>query len=155
MNITFQKERMCTIMHELPPLFMAHWREVIREEERLPLDPAWDHYASMDMQGMLHIMTARADGQLIGYYVARLAPYFHSRHCKVAMCDMFFVHPDFREEGKGMLGTGYLLLAKATEMLKALGVRKSYLVTKHHLPAKIIMRRLKYFLVEDVYTRLF
>ncbi len=155
MAVTFQKELFVQLMPELPPLFFRHWSEVILPKERLPLDPDWARYNLMEAQGNLHIMTARADGRLIGYYFAVVVPNLHCKSALTAYSDMFYVLPEYRGSGWGMCGTGYKLIVEMEKVLRGLGVRKSYLVTKAHLPITIILKRLKYFLVERLYVKLF
>ena len=64
--ITYQKERFIEIMKELPPLFVQHYDEIALDKEHMLLEPAWQAYVNLDMQGALIITTARNNGILIG-----------------------------------------------------------------------------------------
>lgn len=155
MAITFQKEHFVAIMPALPRLMHDHWKEAYPEYERLPFDPDFPQMAQMDLAGRLHIITARHEGKLVGYFFAAVSNHLHSRKALCAWSDMFYIHPDYRAEGNGLLGAGWQLFVEVEKMLRELGVVKCYIVTKAHLPITIILRRLKYFVVEEVHTKLF
>lgn len=155
MNLTFQKEHFVAIAPELPELMREHWLEAYQESERLPFDPDFPQMAKMDLEGRLHIVTVRYDRRLVGYFFAAVVNHLHSRKALCAWSDMFYIHPDYRQEGRGMLGAGYWLFVEVEKMLRELKVLKCYIVTKKHFPITIILRRLKFFAVETVWTKLF
>jgi GNAT superfamily N-acetyltransferase len=155
MTLTLQKERFVAIAPELPELMRQHWIEAYPEAERLPFDPDFPQFSSMDLTGRLHIITVRYDGRLVGYFFAAVSNHLHSRKAKCAWSDMFYIHPDYRTEGRGMWAAGYLLFVEVEKMLRELEVVKCYIVTKKHFPITVIMRRLKFFAVETVWTKLF
>src|SRR5258708_3980238 len=41
-------ERFGYFAHELPPLFMRHWKEIALNQDEVPLDPNWDRYFEYD-----------------------------------------------------------------------------------------------------------
>lgn len=147
--ITFKKESFTQLMEELPPLFHEHWLEVARDKKAIPLDMDWKRYIEMDAMGQLHTMTVREDGILVGYFVAIVWTHLHYKTSLTAWSDIFYLHPAYRSGW-----TGYKLFVHVEAMLKTLGVQKSYVMTKAHLPINIIMKRLKYRLVERVFTKL-
>jgi hypothetical protein len=148
-TVTFQEEAFSSLISELPELWNRHWDEVALDKEAVPLAPDWMGYKELERLGMLHIMTARADGKLIGYYFAFVRPHLHYRHTQHAWSDIFIILPEYR---KGL--TGYRLFVETEKMLKSLGVRKSYVVTKVHIPLKMLMKRLGYRFIERVYSKL-
>src|SRR5207249_3468496 len=119
---------------ELPPLMHQHWLEAYPESERLPFDPDFPQFSQMDLQGRLHIITVRSDKKLVGYFFAAVSNHLHSRKALCAWSDMFYVHPDYRAEGHGLMSAGYQLFVEVEKMLRALNVIKCYIVTKQHLP---------------------
>lgn len=149
MPLTFQKESWIKISPELPAIFYAHWEEVALERKVIPLDPDWERYARMDLEGVSHMMTVRDDGILVGYYHAIVMPHLHYKSSKTAWSDIFYLHPFYR---RGL--TGYKLVRAAEKMLKDLGVQRSYVMTKAHLPINILMKRMKYRLIERTFTKL-
>lgn len=149
MTITYQKEWFSKIMPELPEIFLEHWKEVGLDRDKVPLDPDWNRYVFMEAQGFLHVTTARDDGRLIGYYVAIIMPHLHYKTSLTAFSDIFYLRPEYRF---GL--TGYRLFTETEKYLKLLHVQKSYVMTKAHLPINIIMKRLKYKLIERIFTKL-
>lgn len=154
MTITFQKEMFVSIMPELPVLFYEHWKEVAVDRDKIALDIDWARYVSMEAQGILHVMTARDDGVLIGYYTALVMTHLHFKQSRTAWSDMVFLLAPYRKTGKGLLTTGYLLICAAEKMLKNLRVEKSYLVTTTIVPVNILTKRLKYRPGEEMYSKL-
>lgn len=149
MTITFQKELFGKIMPELPELFYRHWEEVALDKEAIKLKPDWPTYLQMELLNILHMMTVRAEGKLVGYYIALVRPHLHYAESLTAWSDIFYLLPEYR---RGL--TGYQLFAETEDMLKKLGVQKSYVMTKAHLPITIIMKRRGYRFIERIYTKL-
>lgn len=136
-------------MPELPTLFTEHWKEVALDKDIIELDPDWQGYVLLEVRGILHIITARANGKLIGYYFALVMPNLHYKAVKMSWSDIFFILPEYR---RGL--TGLKLFTETEKMLKSLGVRKSYVMTKVHLPITIIMKRMAYRFIERIYAKI-
>ena len=147
--LSFQKERFSDILEELPEIFYRHWEEVALDRTVITLDPDWERYAQLDKMNQLHMMTVRDDGVLIGYFLAFVWPHIHYKSSMTAWSDIFYLMPEYR-----FGWTGYKLFKHAEKMLKVLGVQKSYVMTKRHIPLNMLMKRLGYRLIEKVYTRL-
>ena len=95
-DLTFRWERFGNIAGELTPLFKANWRELALYKDDIPLDPDWDRYFLSDVGGLLRILTARANGELVGYIFNFLSPLLHYVSTITATVDIFWLHPDFR-----------------------------------------------------------
>lgn len=149
MAITFQKELFTRLMPELPELFIKHDAE-ISEAETTAIDPDWRRYIALEVAGSLHVITVRDGRKLVGYYIGMIMPHLHRKHKLCAYSDLFFILAEYRSGW-----AGYKLFVEVEKMLKALGVHKSYLVTKHAYPITMIVKRLKYSLVELVHTKIF
>jgi hypothetical protein len=85
--ITFQEESAVAIQDELNPLLKLHWKEIARNTDKIKLNVDWSSYKTVEDAGMLHTVTARADGVLIGYIVSMVAPNFHYCDWIMAHCD--------------------------------------------------------------------
>ena len=72
------------------------------------------HLENMDV---LHIVTARDDDKLIGYYVSIIAIHYHYKDALVAENDIHYILPKYR---KGWLG--YKFLKRVIQFLKARNV---------------------------------
>jgi hypothetical protein len=64
---SYQWERLSDILPEIAPLLFKHWREVDWFDGALPLDPDWKRCLEYEQVGVLHVLTCRLDGRLIGY----------------------------------------------------------------------------------------
>ncbi len=146
MSLTFQKELFRNIMRELTPLFIKHDAEA--SEDTGPIDPDWERYCNMELAGQLHVITARDNRRLVGYFISVIATDLHRKYRLNSYSDLFYMLPEYRFGWDGMK-----LFTETEKMLKSLGVRKSYLVTKVKLPVTIFIKRLKYILVEQVHIK--
>lgn len=152
--ITFQKEAFKSIMPELPALFAEHWEHVALDKKQIQLEPDWEGYLKYEEMGILHVLTVRDDGCLLGYCFALVMNNLHYKSTKMAWSDIFWLSPYYRRSGWGMLTVGYKLFRNYDTMLKSLGVRKSFIMTKVHLPLRILMKRLGYKFIEEIHAKL-
>ena len=81
-NITFQKELFRDIKLEIQPLLVQHWEEVAMYKDKVPLAPDWARYQDMEDNGVLHVVTVRDSGTLVGYYVTMIVHGLHYRFTK-------------------------------------------------------------------------
>jgi hypothetical protein len=95
-GLTFQWERFSAIARELPPLFERHWQEIALDHDAVPLAPDWDSYYDLELRGILHILTARADGALAGYIFNLIGGHQHYISTRCAHTEMFWLAPRWR-----------------------------------------------------------
>lgn len=148
MEITFQKEWFYSLMTELPALFFAHYDEIALDKGRMELSPAWKQYINLETSGVLHILTARADGKLVGYHFNLVYPHLHYSQVLCSFSDMFFLAPQFR---RGW--TGVKMFTENEKMLRELGVQKMFVMTKDHKDVTAVMKRLKYKFIERIFSK--
>ncbi len=147
----FQWERFAAVAHELPPLFVEHWREVERHQDTIPLAIDWDRYYAMDIQGFLRILTVRSDGRLVGYVFVILGPHLHYVTTPWANVDMFWLDPLFRQGW-----TGVKLFKELTRGVKAAGGKMLLVSAKNDfMDGRVIklLKRLGFTAVETVMER--
>ena len=48
-------------------MFHEHWKELALNQDTIKLDPDWDKFYALDVQGILRILTVRVEGRLVGY----------------------------------------------------------------------------------------
>ena len=124
----FGWERFHAIAHELPPLFMEHWRELALNQDVIPLDPDWDKYYTMDVAGNLRVMTVRVpSGQLVGYCFLMVGPHLHYKSTLWGHVDMYWIHP---AERQGWLGVR--IFKTLIRDARAMGAANLTLATKTH-----------------------
>ena len=107
------------LFEEVKPLLYEQWREIANYQDEIPLDVDYDFYRKMEAQKKLVWLTARLDGELIGYSVFILIRHPHYQSTVFAMNDVIFVRMTHRKSR-----TGLALIRESERRLKALGARK-------------------------------
>lgn len=147
--ITFQVERLAPIQPELEHLLKLHWEEVALNRDTIPLEPDWDMYYHLDGAGMLHILTARSAGKLIGYYIDIIKGHLHYKSSKTAFCDVYYLMPKHRT-GR----TALRLFMEHERALNRIGVNKIYTMHKVHVNnIGPLLAKLGYKHIENVLTK--
>lgn len=99
----FGWERFSAIAHELPVLFAEHWKELALNRDVIPLAPDWDKYYRLDIEGVLHVLTARLpDGRLVGYTFLMVGPHLHYKSTLWGHVDIYWVDPVVRAGWNGV-----------------------------------------------------
>jgi len=151
-DLVIAAEKFSAIAHELPPLFQRHWEELAVNRDAIPLDPDWERYFGLEMQGMLHITTARADGVLAGYIFNLVGPHLHyksSIHCQI---EMFWLDPIYRG---GWFPVRWF--RENERLIKAAGTKRVHVAVKnHYMTGRVssIFRRLGYLPIETTWSRM-
>lgn len=148
--ISFQKEPLEQCWDELQPLWHLHWLEFGIHHDKIPLAPDREKYSSAEKAGLFHMMTARDQGELIGYEMCFVDKSLHYSTIKEGMPDIHFVHPKYKQRA---FIVGQLIDA-ADEMQKGLGAYRVYLTEKAHRNAQPLLERKGYELVERIYAKL-
>lgn len=123
-------ERFGYFAHELPPLFMRHWREIALNQDEVPLDPNWDRYFEYDLLGILQTLTVRSNGVLVGYVFMLVHPHLHYASTVWAQSDIFWLDPAYRSGW-----TGYRMFKEVEAGMRRLGVKVVMVNTKLHFAA--------------------
>lgn len=149
--VTFQVERWATYVVDAPPLWRNHYKEVALNQAEIPLDMDLERYAKLDELDMLHIVTARTDGALVGYFTGIVTPHLHYKSTLHCLVDLYWLDPLWRR------GTTALkLFGTAHRSLKERGVVKVMSGTKLHsgLDMSRLFEFMDYSLAEKQYTKL-
>jgi len=140
--ITFQEETLSqSLIEEGEDILKLHSEEL--SEFSFKLNPDWKVYQQLEDMNTLHIVTARDDDKLIGYYVSIIYTHQHYMGTVVAENDLHYLLPEYR---KGWLG--YKFLKQVIQFLKERNVdviTHSMTVRHSYLP---IVERLGFRLVE-------
>jgi GNAT superfamily N-acetyltransferase len=149
--IRFAIEKWDDLRRDARDIFPAHFQELALHQEDVTLDIDDSMYHLFEDRGRLLILTARDNGELVGYYVAVLLE--NHPHNKsfgiVSACDMFYMK---KENRKG--GAGAKLLIAAAAALKARGVKKATMSTKLHFENRDLMEALGWEATDTVFQRL-
>ncbi len=147
-KIKFQVENWFDVKEGMKWLFPIHWEEVALNKDSIPLEMWFEEYDRFAKAGILHIVTARDDDKIVGYYWAIIRHHMHYANSLTAFTDMFFLHPKYR---KGM--SGYNLIKFFVESVKEKGVQRVISNVKTHLDTSAIFKRLGFIQAETVYTK--
>jgi GNAT superfamily N-acetyltransferase len=149
-NVTCQREKWDDFVVEALPLFRMNYNELSIDKATIPLDVREEEFSKLEGKGVLHAVTARDDGKLIGYHISALLPHMHYASAGLmAYTDVYFLHPAFRR------GTaGIKLLQEVERTLKERGIKKFYMSTKAHSDNGPLLQALGYKLADHIYTKL-
>lgn len=135
MSIVIRRESWWDCIKDAEPILVDHWREVALYQEKIPLEPDYSRYVAAENQGRLVIVTARKDGELVGYSVFILHRHIHYKNCLVASNDVIYLKPEYR----GVIGARLILKSEA--ILTELGVdRMTWHVKPKHDWSPILER---------------
>lgn len=148
MSLTVQTERLADCLGEMKPLLARHWSEIGRNRERIALNPDYGRYLALDDAGMLHVVTARVGGTLVGYHLSTVANNMHYRDHVYALNDIFYVTPEHRRGRIGMR-----LLDHAEKTLKERGVSVAFMHVKLAHDFGAMLERRGYVAVERVFEK--
>ena len=115
--IKFAVETFEDVIQEIRPLLARHWQEIAWYKDKVPYAPDWERYKQVAEAGVLHIVTARKDGELVGYLVSMISPGMHYKLTNYAVNDIIYLHPDHRG-GR----TAFRMFKFAIEEFKKMGV---------------------------------
>lgn len=148
MGLDYKQEFVWQVADEIKPLLDMHWRDIATNKDVIKLNPDWEAYHSLEGQGKLKVFTARDAGTLVGYFVVLVGHNIHYKDHLFAANDIIYLHKDHR---KGF--AGIRLINFAEKCLTADGVSTLTINTKVHQPFDAILERMKYKLVERVYSK--
>lgn len=148
--LTFRQEKWADCVAEMRALWPEHWKELALDREKVELGCDEAKYEQGEAIGCLHIVTARSDGKLAGYYYGMLMHHLHYKDAGL-MCysDVYFLKPEHR---KGANGARFL--AAIMDSLKRRGVVKFYLSTKVHQDHGELFERFGMKCTDRVFTKL-
>ncbi len=147
-NITFNVESWTQCRPELEPFVEPHWRELGLDHQDVPVSLAWDVYEQHEQQGILHLVTVRDSGTLIGYVSALIVPMLHYASTRHSITDLYYLKPEYR---KDKIGVNMLLYAETC--YRELGVVKIITGTKLHLNHSKLFESLGYRPTEITFTK--
>lgn len=127
MTITYQVESWEKFSRDVQGLWRVHHREVARDKYGLEPSPDLTRFRLLEGLGQLLILTARHDGEIIGYFVIVLARHPHY-NILVGYEDMHFLLPAYRQ---GLKTPWTRMLSLVKQVCKAKGC---YSLSVHSKP---------------------
>lgn len=147
--VSFQVEPWSEFYLDAAPLFEKHWQDVAIDQDHIKLNVNVEKYAELDASGLLHIVSVRSDGRLVGYYMAFILPQ-HMHYVDagpMAFTDVYYLLP----EERGSAGAKLMMVAEQT--LRARGVVKAYLSCKVHQDHTELFEALGWTLTDKAFTK--
>lgn len=148
-DILFQVEKATALIEEIKPLLRMHYEEIARHRDKIALNPDYEKYAILDGLGMVHTVTARKGGVLIGYFNALVAPHAHSKDHLMALNDIIYILPEYR---KGF--TAARLFRFAEETLRERGVMSMHISVNLNHDFGLVLERLGFMETERIYEKM-
>lgn len=148
-GITVHREQWDDALPEMKELFGAHYEEVAADKDLVTLNPAYERYDAMNKLGMLHLVTMRHEGRLVGYILSMVMPHLHYADSLTSFPDVLYVKPQWRN------GWSFMRMLKFNETsLKARGVERIYLGVKLWRDFGPLLERMDYKPIERIYTKI-
>lgn len=143
-----RRESFDALWSDASDLLTQHWREIAAYQD-IELAVDVDRYRALEAADSLRILTARVDGELIGYAVFIVSSHGHYRHSKQAMQDVFYVHPYYRG-----LRIGLKLIKASESLLRAEGCQVVHQHVKvDHPDLGRLLEHQGYTWVERIYSK--
>lgn len=132
---------------ESKDLVYAHWQELGRDLD-LEIAPDFEKMKILESLGMFKVITAREEGQLVGYLLAVVNTHLHYRTSPpMFIVDAYFISPESRS------GTGTKLFLYSESVAKKLGAIKIYASCKVHKDHSKFFNALGYQLSDFAFTK--
>ena len=144
----FQQEFFSDCYDEAKELLNMHYEEIALNKDFIKLNPSIEQYEDAEKQGILKIFTARDEGKIVGYFAVLVTKSLHYQDHLYAHNDVIFLHPDHR---KGF--TASKLIKFSIECLVQDGVSVLFMNTKIHKPFDLLLQRLGFQHIENVYSK--
>jgi|SRR5208283_833455 len=148
MAVIFAVESGRSIMPEIDTLTKLHWEEIALDKDKIELAPDFEKYAILEDKGVLHVITARDGGKLVGYHISFIQPHLHYRNDLMCFTDIYFIHPDYRD---GLVGLQLFRFIESE--MKKLGVCKLIAGCKDHRNLATLFKRLGWTLTDHMYAK--
>lgn len=146
-EITFQAEPFDRAYADAVELLQLHYAEIAPYQDLFKINCNVAFYRQLEKNGALHVVTARHDDRLVGYFIFIAARHPHYTDVMVANEDMKFLHPDYRG------GTGFKMISFAEAHARALGCKVIFQRSKAKSGHGPMYRRMGYELMDEIYAK--
>lgn len=147
-KITYAVEAWPDMYKEYEPFVIPHWEELGLDRMDVPVSIDWARYQELHDAGILHIVTTRDNGTLIGYHMSLVSTALHYSTTPHAMVDLYYLKPEYRKSKVGLK-----MFQFAERALKNRGVVKIITATKLHLNHTPLFEALGYKASEITFTK--
>lgn len=100
-DLVYTWERFPAIMREIVPLLHRHYRETAAHRN-VKLDVNFEQYCQLDEAGVLHVLTARYNGVLVGYLFSTVGAHLNFVTTVFSTAHMCYLLPEHRRGWNGV-----------------------------------------------------
>ena len=100
--IVVQSETLDQAWTDLVPLIFAYWKEAEGHRHYQGIELRRERYDEYERAGMLHCVTVRDDGRLVGYALGYISVSMRSQ-VKIWGDDMFYIQPAYRSRALALM----------------------------------------------------
>jgi hypothetical protein len=144
-----QTEGWQNALPELRNLFPMLWEEVAVDKDRFTSKCDESKYESLDKAGILHLVTARENKALVGFFLVFVTPNAHYEGAgMMAFTDLYYLCPTFRKGANGLKMFSFM-----EKTLREIGVVKIYTSHKLHKDRSNFLKFLGYQATDMVYSK--
>lgn len=133
------------VMKDNIHLLLAHKEEISRYGKEWDLDPYWKRYEAMVQNGTANMISARKNGEIIGYTVNLIFRHLHYNFI-MGYNDLIYMLPEYR-------GYGIRLIRETEKYMKLLGVDIFNISVKPHVDFRKVLEKFNYKFIEYEYAR--
>lgn len=155
--ITAHVERLQDTLEELKPMFDPHWQELALNQDKVPLDPQYPLYLDREAHGQVLLVVLREAGRVVAYFIGFVMPGLHYQTCLTMQMDIFWLHPDYRDEDSLTALEAHMLAMQLFEAVrdeaKRRGVQRWFAGSKLHKDASRVFEELGMIEVERYYSQ--
>jgi hypothetical protein len=148
-KLTFQVEKWSDVLPELLPMFGMLWDDVAVDKDRFVAVCDQAKYRACEEAGILHLVTARDEGKLAGYFLMLVTPNPHYyEQGLMALTDMYYLLPQYR-----MGNNGLKLFSFMEQTVRAIGCVKMYTSHKLHRDRSLMFEALGLTPTDTIYSK--
>lgn len=147
--ISYQIEYFTDIMEEMVEIVANHAAETELYQDKIEFDPDYNVYLDMDKEGKMFFVTAREEGELVGYTSWAVGPHPHHKNHMAGSNNLIYVKEEHR--GGGEVVTEMFKVAE--EELKSFEASIMVFLAKAARPLEGLAEKMGYDKVEVAYSK--
>lgn len=148
--VAVETETWAAIDAEIETVSPFHWQDLGLDQEYFKPDLDHERYLKMDEMGMMHVVTARDEGKLVGYIICFVMPHFHYKSSGLmALADMYYILKPYRKGGLGVR-----MFLEMERGLKARGVKRAHMSCKVHEDHQALFEKMGWTFTDKTFSKL-
>ena len=145
--ISIQREEYKDVIDYLNSLSTTMTRETDLGHSYTP-DVDHDQFLDLEDLGLLYVITARKDGEIVGFHISTIQNDIFYKTKKTAFVLFYYLDKKYRGNGNGLK-----LFEFADNEFKNIGVQRALMSRKVHINNEKLFTKLSYNLIESNYEK--